>query len=101
VFRVQSFEKQMLGEHCTNGVTAWMGPRRVLFLDCQPMNSASVLDRSIHAEKRYPAEFTSPENSVELLSLQFAAFLFNVCHVVLLVQDAAAVDPGMVTVEIA
>lgn len=24
VFRVQSFEKQMMAEHCSNGITAWV-----------------------------------------------------------------------------
>jgi len=44
VFREQSFEKQMLAEHCTSGIKAWISPTtRVIFLDSQPLNSISVL----------------------------------------------------------
>ena len=44
VFREQSFEKQMLAEHCTSGIKAWISPTtRVIFLDSQPLNSLSIL----------------------------------------------------------
>ena len=46
VFREQSFEKQMLAEHCTSGIKAWISPTtRVIFLDSQPLNSLSILGR--------------------------------------------------------
>ena len=46
VFREQSFEKQMLAEHCTSGIKAWISPTtRVIFLDSQPLNSISVLGK--------------------------------------------------------
>ena len=46
VFREQSFEKQMLAEHCTSGIKAWISPTtRVIFLDSQPLNSVSVLGK--------------------------------------------------------
>ncbi len=76
----------MLAEHCTNGINAWISPQRVIYLDCQALNSSSILDRSIHSEKRYPSEFGASENTLELHSLQLAGFLFNVCHVVVFVQ---------------
>lgn len=48
VFREQSFEKQMLAEHCTSGIKAWISPTtRVIFLDSQPLNSISVLGNNI------------------------------------------------------
>jgi len=47
-FRVQSFEKQMTGEHCTNGISVWISPKhRIILIDSQPINSPSVLDRTI------------------------------------------------------
>jgi nicotinamide riboside kinase len=47
-FRVQSFEKQMTGEHCTNGVYLWISPKhRIILIDSQPVNSPSFLDRTI------------------------------------------------------
>ena len=46
VFREQSFEKQMLAEHCTSGMKAWISPTtRVIFLDSQPLNSISILGK--------------------------------------------------------
>ena len=46
IFREQSFEKQMLAEHCTSGIKAWISPTtRVIFLDSQPLNSISVLGK--------------------------------------------------------
>ena len=46
VFREQSFEKQMLAEHCTSGIKAWISPTtRVIFLDSQPLNSLSILGK--------------------------------------------------------
>ena len=46
VFREQSFEKQMLAEHCTSGIKAWISPTtRVIFLDSQPLNSVSLLGK--------------------------------------------------------
>ena len=53
-FRVQSFEKQMTGEHCTNGVSAWVSPKhRIILIDSQPVNSPSVLDRTIKVSRIY------------------------------------------------
>lgn len=56
-------------------------------LDCQPLLSASIMDRTIQLEKKYTSEFNSTENTMEVHSLQQIGFLFSVCHTVLLVQD--------------
>ena len=53
IFREQNFERQVAGEHCTVGISAWISPQRVVYLDCQPINSISVLERYMQAEKRY------------------------------------------------
>ncbi len=52
----------------------------------------NYVHRVIHQEKRHPAEFG--DSTCELHSLQVASFLFNICHVVLLVTDCpdAAAD---------
>merc|ERR1712181_167091 len=89
VFRVQNFEHQMLAEHCTNGVDVFVTNRRIILLDCQPLLSASVMDRTIQLEKKYSSEFSSTENTVEVHSLQQLGFLLSVCHSLLLVQDWA------------
>jgi len=87
IFRVQGFEHQMLAEHCTNGIDIYVNARRFILLDCQPLLSASIMDRTIQLEKKYTSEFNSTENTMEVHSLQQIGFLFSVCHTVLLVQD--------------
>ena len=88
-FKTQSTEHHELGGHCTSGVDLLVTSNRVILLDTQPMLSASVMDRLVQQEnKKYPGtEFASTENTIELHSLQLAAFLLSVCHVVILVQD--------------
>lgn len=58
-------------------------------LDSQPILSAATLDETVQSDlKRTVAgEFLPMENSVEIQSLQLAAFMMSVCHVVLIVQD--------------
>ena len=52
-FRVQSFEKQMTGEHCTNGASAWISPKhRIILVDSQATNSPSILDRTIQVQRK-------------------------------------------------
>ncbi|TRY62698.1 hypothetical protein TCAL_02054 [Tigriopus californicus] len=87
LFRVQGFEKQMLSEHCTTGINVWVSPERVIYLDCQPLLSASVLDRTIQIDKKHSAEFNTAENTMEMHSLQHLAFFYNICHHVILIQD--------------
>ena len=53
IFRVQTFEHQMLAEHCTNGIDIYINARRFILLDCQPLLSASVMDRTIQVVPVY------------------------------------------------
>lgn len=87
IFRVQTYEHQMLAEHCTNGIDIYINSRRYILLDCQPLLSSSIMDRSIQLEKKFNAEFSTAENTIEVQSLQLIGFIFSICHVVLLVQD--------------
>lgn len=88
-FKVQSTEHHELGSHCTSGVDMLVTSNRIILLDTQPMLSASVMDRLVQQEnKKFPGtDFASTENTIELQSLQLAAFLLSVCHIVILVQD--------------
>lgn len=88
-FRPQSLEHHELGGHCTTGVDLLVTSNRVILLDTQPMLSASVMDRLVQQENKKfgGTEFASTENAMEIQSLQLAAFLLSVCHVVILVQD--------------
>lgn len=100
-FRVQSLERAVLGEHCSDGVEAWVCPRsRLILLDSQPVNSPSVLDRALGqlaGELSKGGKFNNSilpaDGGVETQSLQVAGFLLAVCHVVLVVQDYF-VDPS-------
>lgn len=87
VFKPQSHEQQEIGEHCTKGIDICVTNQRTILLDVQPVLSASVMDQMIQREKKYPNEYTSTENALEIQSLQIAAFLLTVCHVVVIVQD--------------
>ncbi|PSN58032.1 Protein SMG9 [Blattella germanica] len=88
-FKPQSVEHHELGGHCTSGIDILVTSNRMILLDTQPMLSASVMDRLVQQEnKKFPGtDFASTENTMELQSLQLAAFLLSVCHVVILMQD--------------
>ncbi|KAJ8887956.1 hypothetical protein PR048_007440 [Dryococelus australis] len=89
MFRRQGAEHQENGVHCTVGVDLCVTASRMVLLDVQPVLSHAVMDRLAHhdSKKFSPLDLTSVESSAELQSLQLAAFLLSVCHVVLLVQD--------------
>lgn len=87
VFKPQSKEQHELGEHCTRGIDIFVTNHRLILLDVQPMLSASVMDHMIQFEKKFPSEYSSTENALEIQSLQIAAFMLTVCHTVILVQD--------------
>jgi len=54
-------------------------------LDCQPILSSSVAYSA--SQKRVGPSIDPLSIDNEMVSLQLAAFLLSVCHVVLLVQD--------------
>ena len=92
MFRVQTFEKQMLSEHCTNGVNSWVGENRIIYLDSQPLFSNSVLDRSAQLEKKYSFEFSGAENTNCVHSLQIISYFMSICHLVLVVHEGSQCD---------
>jgi hypothetical protein len=42
----------------------------VILVDCQPLLSASIMDRTIQLEKKFTTESSSTENTIEVQSLQ-------------------------------
>ena len=72
MFREQTFDNVMNGEHGTSGVKAWISPTtRTILLDTQPLLSMSVLDRTMQViDKKHDAEFGTLEATVELQSHQ-------------------------------
>ncbi|XP_067173018.1 nonsense-mediated mRNA decay factor SMG9-like [Apteryx mantelli] len=87
VFRPQSPEMKERGGNQTCGIDFFITQERVVFLDTQPILSPSILDHLINNDRKLPPEYSLPHTYVEMQSLQIAAFLFTVCHVVLVVQD--------------
>ncbi|XP_076235415.1 nonsense-mediated mRNA decay factor SMG9 isoform X2 [Calliopsis andreniformis] len=104
VFPIRDTSRHENGTNCTSGVDFFITKNRVIYLDTQPILSASTVDytassssssTSSYDQKKTTTDFTSIETNLELQSLQFAAFLFSVCHVVIFVQDWF-VDPNLV-----
>ncbi|XP_043391138.1 protein SMG9 isoform X3 [Chelonia mydas] len=87
VFRTQSQEIKERGGNQTSGIDFFITQERIIFLDTQPILSPSILDHLINNDRKLPPEYNLPHTYVEMQSLQIAAFLFTVCHVVIVVQD--------------
>ncbi|XP_066539516.1 nonsense-mediated mRNA decay factor SMG9 [Hoplias malabaricus] len=87
VFRAQTQEIKERGGNQSSGIDFYITQERVIFLDTQPILSPSILDHLINNDRKLPPEYNLPHTYVEMQSLQIAAFLFTVCHVVIAVQD--------------
>ncbi|MBN3304513.1 nonsense-mediated mRNA decay factor SMG9 [Amia ocellicauda] len=87
VFRAQSQEIKERGGNQSSGIDFFITQERVIFLDTQPILSPSILDHLINNDRKLPPEYNLPHTYVEMQSLQIAAFLLTVCHVVIVVQD--------------
>ncbi|KAG9331639.1 hypothetical protein JZ751_018615 [Albula glossodonta] len=83
VFRAQSQEIKERGGNQSSGIDFYITQERVIFLDTQPILSPSILDHLINNDRKLPPEYNLPHTYVEMQSLQIAAFLFTVCHVVI------------------
>ncbi|XP_018564800.1 protein SMG9 [Anoplophora glabripennis] len=90
IFKIQTLEDTESSCNATQGIDFFITSNRVMFLDCQPFMSVSVLDDLIQSESKRTnlvSEFIPLENSGEIQSLQLTAFLMSVCHVLVVVQD--------------
>ena len=77
-----------------------MTKNRVIYLDTQPILTGSVIDyQSSFEQKKNASDFVVSESNLELQSLQFLAFLYSVCHVIIFVQDWF-VDPNLIRCKI-
>ncbi|OAD57874.1 Protein SMG9 [Eufriesea mexicana] len=96
IFPTQDTSHHESGANCTTGIDFYVTKNRVIYLDTQPILSESTIDYSIsYDQKKSATDFINTETNLELQSLQFAAFLFSVCHVIIFVQDWF-VDPNLV-----
>lgn len=105
IFKVQNLDNIVTSTHCTSTFNLYVSKNRIFFLDTPPLLSPSLMEKLIYQEAKKPSfssganqvfsggsqitcgDFSSTENALEITSLQTAAFLLSVCHVVLLVQD--------------
>ncbi|XP_014208604.1 protein SMG9 [Copidosoma floridanum] len=94
IFPTQNLSHHENGTNCTNGIDFYITKNRVIYLDTQPILSGSMVDYSNFDQKKNSTDFVGNELNFELQSLQFLAFLFSVCHVIIFVQDWF-VDPNL------
>lgn len=120
-FKPQDYDQAMAASHCTSGIDLYVTSNRMLLLDTQPLMSASVFERISNLDisanttapsaKKYQSTSTQSSSSgpsigdvglltnmdgaLEIHSLQMAAFILSVCHVVILAQDWFF-DPDMI-----
>uniref|UniRef100_A0A672QTU7 Nonsense-mediated mRNA decay factor SMG9 n=1 Tax=Sinocyclocheilus grahami TaxID=75366 RepID=A0A672QTU7_SINGR len=87
VFRAQTQEIKERAGNQSSGIDFYITQERVIFLDTQPILSPSILDHLINNDRKLPPEYNLPHTYVEMQSLQITAFLFTVCHVVIVIQD--------------
>ncbi|CAK9816014.1 Nonsense-mediated mRNA decay factor SMG9 [Anthophora plagiata] len=96
IFPIQDTSHHESGANCTTGIDFFVTKNRVIYLDTQPILSGSTIDYSVsYDQKKSTTDFVNTETNLELQSLQFAAFLFSVCHVIIFVQDWY-IDPNLV-----
>ncbi|XP_076756945.1 nonsense-mediated mRNA decay factor SMG9 [Xylocopa sonorina] len=96
IFPIQDTSHYENGGNSTVGIDFFVTKNRVIYLDTQPILSGSTIDYSApYDQKKSTPDFVNVETNLELQSLQFAAFLFSVCHVIIFVQDWF-VDPNLV-----
>jgi protein SMG9 len=88
IFQIQDLSHHESDINCTSGIDFFVTKNRVIYLDTQPIISGCVIDYStFFDQKKSAADFVNTDSNLELQSLQFAAFLFSVCHVIIFVQD--------------
>ncbi|XP_053982442.1 nonsense-mediated mRNA decay factor SMG9 [Hylaeus volcanicus] len=88
IFPTQDMSHHESGANSTSGIDFFVTKNRVIYLDTQPILSGSTIDYSASYDQKKPTtDFANMETNLELQSLQFAAFLFSVCHVIIFVQD--------------
>ena len=89
MFASASLEALLESRHTTMGVDVGATDERVIYVDCQPVFSGSVL-RGLtdkEASTYLPGVAHGPEALATIQALQLGAFLFTVCHAIVVVQD--------------
>ncbi|KAK3801740.1 hypothetical protein RRG08_033923 [Elysia crispata] len=71
----------------TSGIDMFVTSDRIILLDTEPLLSASMMDCLLRYERKFPPEYTSLQNFIEMQSMQLLTFLLSVCNIVLVADD--------------
>ena len=71
----------------TSGIDMFVTSDRIILLDTEPLLSASMMDCLLRYERKFPPEYTSLQNFMEMQSMQLLTFLLSVCNIVLVADD--------------
>eukprot|EP01105_Mastigella_eilhardi_P018919 TRINITY_DN4421_c0_g1_i1.p2 TRINITY_DN4421_c0_g1~~TRINITY_DN4421_c0_g1_i1.p2 ORF type:complete len:342 (+),score=80.75 TRINITY_DN4421_c0_g1_i1:66-1028(+) len=71
----------------SSGVDLAISPEHLLFLDSQALFGPHHLSYLMSDDSPFPVGVTSYEDLLNIQSLQIAAFVLSVCHIVVVVQD--------------
>ncbi|OQR92993.1 protein SMG9 [Achlya hypogyna] len=93
-FPTQTLETKLNGKHQTSGIDMCITEDHVVFLDCQPFLSSSMMHELVLKNESPKFGALPLDQQLEVTSLQLLVFLFSVCHHVLVVSDAAT-DPDL------
>lgn len=87
LFTTTSSEYLETTQSCTSGIDAYITKNRIILLDCQPILSSCVTYLATQKRMGQSIDQSGLVIDNEIISLQLAAFLLSVCHIVLVVQD--------------
>eukprot|EP01122_Echinamoeba_exundans_P010500 TRINITY_DN3945_c0_g1_i2.p1 TRINITY_DN3945_c0_g1~~TRINITY_DN3945_c0_g1_i2.p1 ORF type:complete len:600 (+),score=119.62 TRINITY_DN3945_c0_g1_i2:662-2461(+) len=90
-FKVATANTMLLAQHQTHGVDAYVTSERHILLDCEPIDSASVLTRMLRLETPLLPEVKSHEAMAYLVGLRTCIWLMSVCNIILVVDDGLGV----------
>ncbi|KAK0393613.1 hypothetical protein QR680_000309 [Steinernema hermaphroditum] len=74
--------------HQTTKISIYVGPDATMYVDCQPCMSPAILDEIIRQQRRgYIGHELTPEMYHEQESNRFLAFMYQICHTIILCID--------------
>merc|ERR1712137_984056 len=90
IFLCQTQETVQNAIHQTQGIQMAVSPDRIILLDTQPINCASVQIQMISEGVVLPHEVLSQEHLALKQDLEMGVFLMSVCNIVIFVDDDLA-----------
>ncbi|KAF0696156.1 Aste57867_13072 [Aphanomyces stellatus] len=94
LFPIQSTEAVLGGKHQTSGLDMCITPDNVVWLDCQPFLSTSILLEMTQKNESPKFGSLALDHQIEVQSLSLLVYLLSVCHYVVVAYDALEVQSG-------